>query len=132
VPDGVSFPYGLFSFTLRGVPNGGSVALRLYLPAGAVTSSYWKHGARPDLPAAWYEFQWDGSTGSQGGNPITLRFTDGQRGDDDVTADGRIRDDGGPTAQAVRAAEIPTQTDASLAVLALLMDLAGLWVMKRQ
>lgn len=114
------------------MPTVGSVTLRLFLPAGAATGSYWKRGVRPGFPAAdWYEFQWDGSTGAQGGNPITLHFKDGQRGDDDVTADGRIRDDDGPTAQAVRAAEIPTQSDASLALLALLKVLAGLWVLKR-
>lgn len=131
-PAGVSFPYGLFSFTLRGVPNGGSVALQLFLPPGAATTSYWKHGARPGFTAAWYEFQWDGSTGSQGGSPVTLRFTDGQRGDDDVTADGLIRDDGGPTTQAAQdATQIPTQSGTTLALLAVLMGLGGLWVMKR-
>ncbi|MFN7988898.1 MAG: hypothetical protein U0529_15605 [Thermoanaerobaculia bacterium] len=79
------------------------MALQLFLPPGAATNSCWKHGARPGFPAAdRYEFQWDGSTGARGTNPITPRFTNGQRGDDDVTAHG-----------------------------ALLMGLAGLWGVRR-
>ena len=42
-------------------------------------------------------FCYDGQTGAViVGNVITLYFIDGLRGDDDLTADGTITDQGGP------------------------------------
>ena len=43
----------------------------------------------------WYEFLYDGQTGAViVGNTITLDFVDGHRGDDDLTANGMIVDEG--------------------------------------
>ncbi len=45
----------------------------------------------------WYSFGYNGDTGAEiQGNRIILHFRDGGRGDDDLTADGRIVDPGGP------------------------------------
>jgi len=40
----LSFPYGMFRFTLTGVTPGGAVQVVLFLSGGASTDSYWKYG----------------------------------------------------------------------------------------
>ena len=79
---------------------GGATTLILSLPVGANINSYWKYGPTPtNSNPHWYEFMYESSTqtGAEiNGNKITLHFIDGQRGDDDITADGIIIDQGGP------------------------------------
>ena len=97
-PNGVSFPYGFFEFTVTGVAMGGTTTVTLYLPTGEEPTTYWKYGPTPsDAANHWYEFLYDGSTGAEiSNNVITLHFVDGQRGDDDLSADGVIIDQGAP------------------------------------
>ncbi len=97
-PAGMTFPYGFFDFTINGVTLGGATTLTLFLPSGAAPNTYYKFGATPDNPTPhWYEFLYDGQTGAViMGNVIALHFVDGLRGDDDLTADGIIIDQGGP------------------------------------
>jgi len=99
-PSGVNFPYGFIDFTINGVGAGGTTTLILYLPPGTNINTYWKYGPTPtNANPHWYEFTYESSTqtGAQiNGNIITLYFIDGQRGDDDVTANGTIIDQGGP------------------------------------
>ena len=59
------------------------------LPPG---TQYYKYGPQPGpLPAAWYVLP-----ANVVGNTITFTITDGQLGDDDLTANGTIVDQGGP------------------------------------
>jgi hypothetical protein len=97
-PAGVTFPYGFFEFVVSGVDAGGATTVTLHLPAGANPTTYFKYGSTLDNGAPhWYEFLFDGTTGAViDGDVVTLYFVDGQRGDDDLAADGVIIDPGGP------------------------------------
>ncbi|MBN2438069.1 MAG: hypothetical protein JXL20_05645 [Deltaproteobacteria bacterium] len=96
-PEGVSFPYGFFSFTLTGIPAGGTTTMTIYLD-GPPPQTYYKYGKTPDNPQDhWYEFSYDGQTGAAVvGNTFVLHLIDGKRGDHDLEANGRIVDPGGP------------------------------------
>ncbi len=96
-PEGVSFPYGLFSFTLAGLQAGGATTMTIYL-GGTPPQTYYKYGKTPDgWWDHWYKFSYDGQTGAEVvGNTVVLHFIDGQRGDHDLEENGRIADPGGP------------------------------------
>jgi len=100
VPDETEFPYGSISFTINGVDVGGTAAVDLYLPDGGDCDTYYKYGrTQDDQTEHWYEFLYDDTTDTGAeldGNVITLYFVDGARGDDDLTEDGVIMDDGAP------------------------------------
>lgn len=102
-PPGLHFPHGLFDFVLAGGEDGTSATLTItypsQLPAGA---SYWKFGPTPEghncsgaacAVPHWYRFP-----ASISGNTVTLTLQDGGLGDDDLTENGRIVDQGGPSA----------------------------------
>jgi hypothetical protein len=94
-PQGVNFPYQLVEFMIA---QGSSAAVVIKLPAGTTMDQYYKYGPTPANPTAhWYNFMFDGQTGAEiSGDIITLHFIDGLRGDDDITANGQIFDQGGP------------------------------------
>ena len=99
-PD-VDFSYGFFGFKITNVTPGSATVLVLYLDtAGPVPTTYYKYGPTPtDGTDHWYEFLYDGETGAEINNhEITLHFVDGQRGDDDLLANGVIIDQGAPSA----------------------------------
>ena len=60
-------------------------------------NTYYKYGPPlPGNPVDWYEFLDDGTTGATiSNNEVTLKFVDGDRGDD-TAPDGAIVDQGGP------------------------------------
>ena len=66
-------------------------------------TSYYRYGPTADTPSDhWYSFVSDGTTGAVitqqvSQTKIYLSFTDGQRGDDDLVANGEIVDLGTPT-----------------------------------
>ena len=97
-PPDVDFPFGFFEFTINDIGVGGATTVTLCLPDGASVSTYHKYGPTPDNHSPhWYEFIYDGQTGAEiNGNIITLHFVDGQRGDDDLSANGQIVEPGGP------------------------------------
>jgi|GEM_PF-3990651 len=99
-PSGVKFPYGFFEFTINIFSPGDTTRMTLYLPVDAKPNTYYKYGPTPDDHTYhWYEFMYDDQTltGAElSGNVVTLHFVDGQRGDDDLTANGTIVDQGGP------------------------------------
>jgi hypothetical protein len=102
VPDEVSFPQGFFAFGVDGLAAGDSITVTLILHDGLVPDGYWKYGPTPGQPTAhWYSFLLNGSTGATGatmdGSTVVLRFTDGGRGDSDLSIDGQVADPGGPT-----------------------------------
>ena len=98
-PSENSFPFHFFGFTIN-VEPGSVTAFMLFLPEGTVIDSYFKFGPTPDNPDPhWYEFLYDGETGAEidGTRIIVMHFVDGKRGDDDLTANGKIVDIGGPS-----------------------------------
>ncbi len=93
-PGDVNLYYGLFRFNITGIPTGGSVNLTLTfpnnLPAG---TTYWKYGANAsNATPHWYTIQ-----SEVNGNKLAFTLTDGGDGDDDLAANGNIRDDNGPS-----------------------------------
>ena len=99
-PNDVNFVYHFLSFSIYNLEPGGSVTITLYLPEGAEPTTYYKYGPTTNNPANhWYEFMYDtqSQTGAViNGNVVTLHFVDGQRGDDDLQANGVIIEPGGP------------------------------------
>jgi CSLREA domain-containing protein len=93
-----AFPLGFFDFSLSGLTPGASVPVKLYLPAGVEPRSYFRYGPTPDNASPhWYDWFYDGLSGAViDRNVVTLNFTDGWRGDDDLAANGTIADAGGP------------------------------------
>jgi hypothetical protein len=61
-------------------------------------NTYYKYGPTLDSPAPhWYEFLFDGTTGAEIlSDRVVLHFVDGQRGDDDLAANGQIVEPGAP------------------------------------
>ena len=92
------FPVGFLSYEINNVIPGGATTVTIIAPAGTSFETYFKYGPTPDNPVGhWYEFLFDGQTGAEfDGNTITLHFVDGQRGDDDLTANGVIVDPSAP------------------------------------
>ena len=100
VPPDVAFPYGIFSFAVDVQPPGAPAVMRILLD-GISVDTYYKFGGEPGDPAPhWYQFLFDNltQTGAEFTGPfeITLHLVDGGRGDDDLSANGTIVDQGGP------------------------------------
>jgi len=101
-PPGVTFGCGFFGFTIEGITPGGSTIVTIILHSSINVLSYYRYGPTPGNTANhWYEFTYNGETGAQisrqdGKIHINLNFKDGSRGDDDLQADGKIVDQGGP------------------------------------
>ena len=127
-PSGYTFPHGLFDFALAQCD--GTVTLTITypsaLPPGAV---YWKYGPTPDNASPhWYQMP-----ATIASNTATFSITDGGLGDDDLTANGGIVDQGGPGApDAAGTADIPTLSEwAMLVLLSLLLGFSG-WRLRRR
>jgi hypothetical protein len=130
-PPGVTFPHGLFNFTLGNCAQGNSVTMTVTypspVPAGA---QYWKYGPTSiDNSNHWYTIP-----ATINGNSMAFSITDGGLGDDDYTANGTITDAGGQgivQAQAVPMA-IPTLSEWGVMLLAGMLGLFGVGVMRRR
>lgn len=118
-PPGVRFPHGLFDFTLTGCA--GSIAMTITYPGGLPgNTKYYKYGPTPSDPAPhWYELP-----ATIAGNTVTFTIADGGLGDDDLTVNGTIVDQGGPGA-AVLANRIPTLSTWMLLLLAAMLVFAS-------
>ena len=99
-PEGVTFPVGFIEFGIEGIAAGSATTVKLFLPADVSPNNYYKYGRTADNSVPhWYPFPYDGVTGAIIDNVqhrITLHFVDGQRGDDDLLANGTIVDPGSP------------------------------------
>ena len=91
----LSFPHGFFSFTIEGLTSGETVIITITLPGDMpTTTEYWKYGPTPaNQVDHWYQIPMGDNDGD---NVITIAITDGGDGDDDLTANGTITDEGGP------------------------------------
>lgn len=134
-PAGIGFPHGLFDFVLVGGTAGSSADIVItypaVLPEGTV---YWKFGPTPagyNCSGAtcndphWYQFP-----AVISGNTATLTITDGGVGDDDLTANGTIVDQGGPGFPA--ATSIPTLSQWGMVILSVLLALGAVVTLRRQ
>lgn len=98
-PTNAQFPLGFLTFALDGITNGSAVTVDLLYPTSVVVNAFYKFGAEPGQPTPhWYSFAFDGFTGAEflGPGHLRLHFIDGLRGDDDLTPNGVVTDDGGP------------------------------------
>jgi len=95
-PPNTEFPLGFLSFVVQDITPGEAAVVTLYLPAGTAPNTYYKFGPTPGEPSPhWYEFLFDGATGADlAGDRVLLHLQDGERGDDDLTANGAIMDPG--------------------------------------
>lgn len=128
-PAGVQFPHGLFHFVVgESCTAGGTLGFTLFLPQALPPgTSYWKHGPTAGDPVPhWYVLP-----STVAGDVVTFSITDGGLGDDDLTADGTVIDQGGPGVPARSVLEIPTLGGRALALLAGLLALGGLLALRR-
>ena len=89
----LTFGHGLFEFRITGLTDGEAVALTLTMPSALPPGTqYWKYGPTPSNHTPhWYQIPL-----SVNGSVITITLTDGGLGDDDLTQNGVIVDQGGP------------------------------------
>ena len=95
-PSDINFPYGMFSFTITGVPVGNSVTMRLFIPKDQEITGYWKKNkttGRWDNIATSIEH---GPSYASNKTVISFELVDGGPYDEDELADGNITDEGGP------------------------------------
>ena len=122
-PPGITFPHGLFAFTTSRCVVGSAQSFSITYPIVVPTSAkYYKFGPTAANPTPhWYDIPFTGA----GSNTITFSIIDGGLGDDDLTANGSIVDDGGIGTIVVAAAEhalpVPTLSQWVLWLLAPLL-----------
>ncbi|MEG0974145.1 MAG: IPTL-CTERM sorting domain-containing protein [Comamonas sp.] len=92
-PQGVSFPFGVVSLQLVGGEAGMPATVEMTYPeALPANAKYYKFGKTAEhAQDHWYEYP----NVRIEGNKVLLTLTDGQTGDDDLSANGVIRDPGG-------------------------------------
>jgi len=148
-----SYPYGLFDFSIGNcgpepdvyLQSTGKVHTKSILattvtlnfydsqhnPINMEGYTYRKFGKTPDNHSLhWYDFMYDGTTGAQiVGNTVTLHFVDGARGDDDISVNNLIVDQGGPGQQG---ANVPTMTEWGMIIFAILAGLGATYYLRRE
>jgi len=129
-PLGVAFPYGLFDFSLVGCAPGGSVTLTITYPQAVPPGAqYWKYGPTSANPSPhWYVIP-----ASFSGSTASFTIVDGGLGDDDLTANGTLVDQGGPGVPALGGvAAVPALSEWGLLLLTALMGLLGFLAVRRR
>jgi len=113
------FPYGLFTFELTGCTPGSTVTVTTIWPNLSGVTGYMKYGPTPTSggQSVWYA----PANLQIAGNTITYTVQDGGLGDNDLSANGVIRDPGGPTIplSSGNSVNVPTLSEWALAALAL-------------
>ena len=96
-----------------------TITMTIIYPGSIAGARYWKYGPQSGKPLAhWYVL-----SSNISGNTATFALTDGGVGDDDLTVNGTIDDQGGP---GFGADPIPTLSDLMLALLGLAVLALGL------
>jgi hypothetical protein len=125
-PEGIDLPSGVFGFLFECAI--GRAELVFHGAPGQLGDVY-RYGPTPDNPVPhWYNFDFDGTTGAEiAGNRVILHLVDGQRGDDDLVANGIVVV-GQAGVSELLATGIPTLS--SWAMIVLVMGLAGLALLR--
>lgn len=92
-PANIRFPHGLLAFTTSDQCGGSAITFSVTYPTIIpANAKYYKFGPTTDNPTPhWYDIPFTGA----GTHTASFSITDGQLGDDDLTANGIIVDDGG-------------------------------------
>lgn len=92
-PANIRFPHGLLAFTTSDQCGGSAITFSVTYPTIIpANAKYYKFGPTADNPTPhWYDIPFTGV----GTHTASFSITDGQLGDDDLTANGVIVDDGG-------------------------------------
>ena len=129
-PSNVTFPDGLFQFSVSGCT--GSITMTVNFPtAFSPNEKYWKYGPTSAQQSAhWYTLG-AGNNISLSGHTATFTIADGGLGDDDLSANGTIVDAGGPGVTAVSPggnggpATVPVLSDWAIVLLIVLIGVVG-------
>ena len=123
----ILLPHGVFDFELVGCTPGGQVTIVTTWPDLRGITGYLKYGVTPGSGARkiWYP----PSNLRISGNTVTYTIRDGALGDDDLQANGVIRDPGGPVIMAgpASAPAIPSLDWRAVAVLSALLSMLAVW-----
>jgi hypothetical protein len=125
-----AFPHGLFDFALGGCSPGSAVTFTIVYPGSVAGAAYWKYGPTPtDFSQHWYVLP-----AAFSGNTATFTIADGGPGDDDISANGLINDQGGPGIPVVSsdATQTPTLSEWALMLLAALLLAFGMTGVRRR
>ncbi len=103
------------------------------MPLSLMGLMYRRHGptAMDSMPH-WYDFMYDmmTMTGAEiSSNVVMVHFRDGQRGDDDMMADGVILDAGGP---AQMATNVPTMNEWGMIIFMALAGIGSLYYLRKR
>jgi hypothetical protein len=126
---GMTFPHGLFDFSMTGCTPGSTLAFTIVYPGSLTNASYWKYGPTAANHAPhWYVLP----SAAIAGTTATFTITDGGDGDDDLTVNGGIVDQGGPGVPGPggQSAQVPTLSEWALFLLGLAMLGLGLHRMR--
>lgn len=127
-PDNPTFPHGLFDFSVTGCASGQSLVFTITYPQPLPPGTrYYKYGPTAgNATPHWYVLP-----AAIAGNTATFTIVDGGLGDDDLSSNGTIVDQGGPGAGGPPAA-VPTLDLRGLVVLILLMGVAAAAMIRRR
>jgi hypothetical protein len=129
-PAPADFPHGLFDFTLGGCTPASTITMTIVYPAALIAGTqYWKYGPTPGQGAGWYVMP-----ATIVGNTVTFSITDGGLGDDDLTANGTIVDQGGPGGPGPVGSPtaIPTLSEWMMMLMAFLLLASGMAMHRRR
>lgn len=90
-------PFGVWEYKLGGLTPGSTTTVSIFTAGSRDVNNYFKFGPEVgDLPPHWHNLVFDGQSGFFSSSPvITVRLTEGARGDDDRVPNGVIIDRGG-------------------------------------
>jgi YVTN family beta-propeller protein len=128
-PAGVAFVHGLLDFVLVGCTPGSTVSFTVTYPSALDPGTlYYKYGPTPGNAAP----QWYVLPAAITGNTATFSITDGALGDDDLTANGTVVDQGGPGGPPSEPRQVPTLSQWALLLMALLLMFTGMVASRRR